>query len=147
MIAMSSTKYYIFVCCKFTISVKLTFLKIYISILWCVGILKWSLLIFDFRPKVFILHLLNLIEQIFVRRFIIAFRQHHCPSSSRIQQFESLCKSDLLRYPLDRCRRINHIKLLTSKIICDEIIVYDVKIGKFVHACVSSPHTGVLQAQ
>ena len=37
---MSTTVSYILICCKLALSVKLTFLEVYISIIWSIGIFE-----------------------------------------------------------------------------------------------------------
>ncbi len=72
MVAMRSTKGYIFICCKLAFSMIFTLFKIRVPVNWCVCVTERPVLVFRFRFEVFGINLLNFVEQFFVRRFIIA---------------------------------------------------------------------------
>ena len=61
-------------------------------------------------------------------------------TSDYVRLSERFGKCRILGDPLDRCRRIDQIKALRSKVISDKIIIHDMEVGEhvvfFFHLCI-----------
>ena len=81
MIAMRPAECHIFLCRKHSLSIKLPFFKVNISIVRRIGITERPVLILCLRFEVFGIHLLDSAIQLLIGCFIIPFGQHHCQGS------------------------------------------------------------------
>ena len=122
---MCSVKCSKLICRHFACTVELTHLDRSITVVRCFCITKTALLVRDFRLEILIIHFLDLLIERFIVTPIVFSGEHHGKDSTRLKKFERLTICDLLRDPLDRRRRVDHIELLLPEIMGNEVIVYD----------------------